>query len=84
MGLSSEAIQILSAMGQGASLKVHRTLDGAKLHKLHPLQGDAISVTATAVRDLERRGWLRSNMKFPVATYLLTKTGKETACQLSG
>jgi uncharacterized protein YjhX (UPF0386 family) len=83
MALSQETMQILHALVQGASLKVHRTLEGAKVHKLHPLQGAAIQVKATTVRNLERRGWLRSNMKFPVATYLLTEKGSEVALQLS-
>lgn len=77
MGLSEEAIQILHAVRQGASVKAHRTLDGAKTHKVHPLQADAFIVSEAAVRALEKRGWLRSNMKFPVATYLLTETGRQ-------
>lgn len=79
MGLSAEAIQILHAVRQGASVKAHRTLDGAKIHKVHPLEADAFAVSEAAVRMLEQRGWLRSNMKFPVATYLLTETG----CQVN-
>lgn len=77
MGLSPEAIQILEAVRQGASLKAHRALDGTKIHKVHPLQADAFEVSEAAVRALEKRGWLRSNMKFPVATYLLTETGSK-------
>ena len=75
MGLSPEAVQILSAVRQGAVVKAHRTLDGAKIHKVHPLQADAFEVSEAAVRALEKRGWLRSNLKFPVATYLLTEKG---------
>ena len=75
MGLSPEAVQILSAVRQGASVKAHRALDGSKIHKVHPLQGDAFIVAEAAVRLLEKRGWLRSNLKFPVATYLLTEKG---------
>ena len=81
MGLSAEASKILHALDQGASLKVHRTLDGAKVHKVHPLQGVAYEVPTDAVRTLEKRGWLRSNMKFPVATYLLTPEGKKAISQ---
>lgn len=81
MGLAAEAYQILQALDQGASLKVHRTLDGAKVHKVHPLQGVAYEVPTAVVRTLEKRGWLRSNMKFPVATYLLTPEGKKAISQ---
>lgn len=77
MALSREAIQIFHAVGQGATIKVHRTLDGAKRHKIHPLQADAFEVSAAAVHALEKRGWLRSNLKFPVATYLLTEQGRK-------
>ncbi len=75
MGLSAAAKQILLALQVGASLKAHRTVDGVKQHKVHPLQGDAFMVPASAVRELEKRAWLRSNMKFPAATYLLTQAG---------
>lgn len=77
MGLSAEAIQILSAARQGAAVKAHRTLDGAKIHKVHPLQADAFAVSEAAVHALEKRGWVRSNLKFPVATYLLTEKGRQ-------
>ena len=65
------------ALQAGAALKAHRTLDGAKYHKVHPLQGDDFTVPAAAVRELENRAWLRSNMKFPAATYLLTEQGRQ-------
>lgn len=77
MGLSPEAIQILDAVRQGATVKAHRALDGTKIHKVHPLQAEPFAVSEAAVRALENRGWLRSNMKFPVATYLLTETGRK-------
>ena len=64
-------------MADGATLKVHRTLDGRKIHKLHPLHGDTVVVSSITVRMLENRGWVRSNMKFPAATYLLTKEGRQ-------
>jgi hypothetical protein len=81
MRLSSEASRILQALEQGAALKAHRTLDGAKVHKMHPLQGVAYAVPTAAVRGLEKQGWVRSNMKFPVATYLLTVEGKKAILQ---
>ena len=64
-------------MADGATLKAHRTLDGSKVHKLHPLEGDAVTVSSTVVRTLEKCGWVRSNMKFPAATYLLTEKGRQ-------
>jgi len=79
MRLSTAAIQILQAIRQGATLKAHRTMDGAKIHKLHPLHGVACEVPTSAVRTLEKGGWVRSNMKFPVATYLLTTKGGVTS-----
>lgn len=82
MGLPPEAIQLLKALQQGATLKTHRTLDGAKIHKLHPLHGDAIMIKVGTVRTLERRSWIQSNLKFPVATYLLTAAGQHIAQQL--
>ncbi|MBX3015477.1 MAG: hypothetical protein KF832_28410 [Caldilineaceae bacterium] len=78
-----EAGQILQAVQQGASLKAHRTLDGQKTHKVHLADGTVWVVSAQAVRLLEDRGWLRSNMKFPAATYLLTEAGwQASAAQL--
>jgi len=81
MGLSAAAKQIVAALQQGATLKAHRTLDGEKIHQIHPLRGTAFAVPTAAVRDLEKRGWLRSNMKFPAATYLLTEQGSQAAVQ---
>ncbi|MEZ4860420.1 MAG: hypothetical protein R3C14_03905 [Caldilineaceae bacterium] len=63
---------VLAALIQGATLKSHRTLDGNKVHRLHPLAGPPVVVVARTVRRLERTGMIRSNMKFPAATYLLT------------
>lgn len=74
-GLPPDAAQLLTALADGATLKVHRTLDGSKIHKLHLLHGNAVTVSSVVVRTLEKRGWVRSNMKFPAATYLLTEKG---------
>jgi len=73
---------VLTALANGATLKAHRTLDGSKVHKLHPLQGEVILIPATVVRLLEQHGWVRSNMKFPAATYLLTEKGRQVVGQL--
>jgi len=75
--LPPDATQVLTALAKGATLKVHRTLDGSKLHKLHPLQGEAVTIPSKVVRRLEQQGWVRSNMKFPAATYLLTAKGRQ-------
>ncbi len=66
---------ILHAILDGATLKVHRTMDGAKTHLLHPLTGPAEPVDPAAVEALRQRGLIASNMKFPAATYVLTERG---------
>jgi len=75
MRLSPVHRYILRAMLDGAALKAHRTLDGAKVHLLHPLAGPAEPVDPAAVEYLRRHGLIASNMKFPVATYILTEAG---------
>ena len=65
-------VTVLTALQCGAVLKVHRTMDGAKIHKLHR-HGESPTVVASAVvQRLIRKKLLQSNMKFPAATYLLT------------
>ena len=81
-GLSSAAASLLGAMASGATLKVHRTLDGAKEYRLHPLDGPAATVDAALVTDLLRRGVLQSNMKFPAATFILTENGRAQAAKV--
>jgi hypothetical protein len=68
---------ILGAMRDGATLKVHRTMDGDKAYRLYPLEGPAIEVKRRDVESLKRRGLIASNMKFPAATYLLTNARPE-------
>lgn len=70
------ARDLLAALRGGAVLKVHRTLDGVKVYRLHgrgPGEGEVIA--ARLVDSLERGGFLQSNMKFPAATLLLTEKG---------
>ena len=67
---------LLHVMAKGATLKVHRTLDGAKEYRLHHLDGGVEAVEAQLVDRLVQRGWLDSNMKFPAATFLLTPAGR--------
>ena len=60
------------AMRDGATLKIHRDLDGQKEHLLHPLQGEPQPVSAALVDSLRNLGLIQSNFKFPAATYVLT------------
>ncbi len=79
--LSNEQRRILQALQWGHHLKVHRTLDGAKVYRLHgaAVNGeDSAEVVAPAVvQELERSGYVQSNMKFPAATLLLTERGAQ-------
>jgi hypothetical protein len=75
MNLSPAQRRILRAMRDGATLKAHRTLDGEKVHRLHPLAGEQEPVDAALVESLHDLGLIRSNLKFPAATYILTERG---------
>ena len=79
MRLSQEQRRILAALQQGCYLKVHRTLDGAKVYCLYCSSTDgkerAEELPAALVDPLERHGYVQSNMKFPAATLLLTVRG---------
>jgi hypothetical protein len=66
-------------MRDGATLKAHRTLDGEKTHRLHPLNGEPEPVDAADVAALRELGLIASNMKFPAAVYMLTERGVEEA-----
>jgi N-dimethylarginine dimethylaminohydrolase len=76
--LSEEQRRILQAMRDGAMLKAHRTVDGEKVHRLHPLEGLPEAVDSRDVESLKRRGLIVSNMKFPAAMYLLTEAATDT------
>ncbi len=85
MRLNDEQRAILVALQAGDRLKVHRTIDGEKRYLLHRLDGSsAVAVEAAVVDSLERRGLIESNMKFPVATFLLTDKGVAAAAGLTG
>jgi hypothetical protein len=85
MRLTAVQQQILAAMAGGATLKAHRTLDGAKRYQLHPLGSESgEEVPATAVTGLEKLRLLHSNQKFPAATFLLTDGGRQVAAALTG
>lgn len=77
--LSQPQRDLLCAMYVGAVLKVHRTVDGAKEHRLHPLNGEVCVVERTLVASLVTRRLIVSNMKFPAAVYLLTEAGVAAA-----
>ena len=76
MKLSPAEEAVLRAVAQGGTLKTHRSMDGEKLSKLHPLAAPAYDVAPAVVDSLKRRKLIRSNMKFPAATYLLTDRGR--------
>lgn len=76
MRLSAVQMRLLAAVAAGDVLKVHRTLDGAKEYRLHPLDDSRpLACAAPDVESLLRHGLIESNMKFPAATFLLTPQG---------
>lgn len=66
---------LLKKLAGGDTLRSHRTLDGEKSYRLHTLTGHAEPVSPRVVRALLRGGFIASNQKFPVATFLLTLKG---------
>ena len=83
MKLSPGEEAVLRAVAQGGTLKTHRSMDGEKLSRLHPLDAPAFDVDPAVVESLKRRKLIRSNMKFPAATYLLTDRGRIVASDLT-
>jgi len=75
---------LLRAMLDGATLKVHRDLDGHKTHLLHPLTGETAPVSAELVESLRVLGLIQSNLKFPAATYLLTDRALDALAASTG
>lgn len=76
MRLSDAQRALLVALQAGDRLQVHRTIDGAKLYRLHTYSGNAAEAVAPSLVDsLVRAGLIESNMKFPTATFLLTDRG---------
>ena len=73
--------RLLDALLRGDTLKSHRYLDGGKEYRLHPLNGEAVSVPAEDVRPLVDRGLLLSNQKFPAATLFLSDRGRLVAAK---
>ncbi len=83
LGLTQEEKRVLRALVTGWTLRAHRTLDGEKRYRLHALDGAVRPVHSRAVERLLDRGFVQSNQKFPVATFLLTDRGQERAAQLA-
>ena len=83
MKLSPAEEAVLRAIAQGGTLKTHRSMDGEKISQLHPLDAPAYDVDPEVVSSLKRRKLIRSNMKFPAATYLLTDRGRAVATKLA-
>ena len=82
MKLSPGEAAVLRAMAHGGTLKTHRSMDGEKISRLHPLDTPAFDVDPSVVNALKRHKLIRSNMKFPAATYLLTDRGRTVASGL--
>lgn len=72
--------RVLQRLASGDTLKMHRTLDGEKVYKLHPLNGAPPEVlSGTVVEALRQQKLIQSNLKFPAAVYLLTDKGLTAA-----
>lgn len=85
MRLSDAQRALLIALQTGERLQVHRTLDGAKLYRLHTHGGNTAEAVAPEVVDsLVRTGLIESNMKFPAATFLLTDKGLAAIKAITG
>ncbi len=85
MGLTREQEKLLAAIHLGSQLKVHRSIDGEKIYQLHTSDNSVSQpVSDAVVRLLERQGYVKSNMKFPAATFMLTEKGTQTAVQYTG
>ncbi|MDQ3249184.1 MAG: hypothetical protein M3Q45_08255 [Chloroflexota bacterium] len=85
MKLGADHKYILCALAGGSRLQDHRTVEGDKVYKLHPLdEAPGEMVVAATVDYLQRHGLIDSNMKFPAATYLLTDKGATVAATLTG
>jgi hypothetical protein len=81
--LSSEARKVLCALARDSFLKSHRSIDGEKVFRLHPLEGEPVAVQRATVDALLRDGLVTSNQKFPAATYMLTEKGRDLAAALT-
>ena len=80
--LSAAQQRLLLALAGGATLKVHRTLDGEKSYRLHSENRASEEIDPGVVDGLAAQALLVSNMKFPAATFLLTERGVQEAVRL--
>jgi uncharacterized protein YjhX (UPF0386 family) len=79
MKLSKAHWRVLRAMAAGERLKAHRSIEGEKVFRLHPLDGAPHPVERAVVETLVRHGLIDSNKKFPTASFWLTPQGAERA-----
>ena len=82
--LSPSQTRLLDALLLGETLKSHRYLDGNKEYRLHPLNGEDTLVPWHDVSQLEEKGLLLSNQKFPAATLILSNQGRRVAAKAKG
>ncbi|MCY4410911.1 MAG: hypothetical protein OXC27_10620 [Caldilineaceae bacterium] len=82
--LSTSQTRLLDALLRGETLKSHRYLDGNKEFRLHSLNGEDTPVPWQDVRQLEEKGLLLSNQKFPAATLILSNQGRRLAAKAQG
>lgn len=80
--LSPSQTRLLAALLRGETLKSHRYLDGNKEYRLHSLNGEDTLVPWHDVRQLEVKGLLLSNQKFPAATLILSNQGRRVAANV--
>ncbi|HLB48108.1 MAG TPA: hypothetical protein VJL59_13965 [Anaerolineales bacterium] len=81
MKLTATQQRLLRAIASGHFLKAHRDIEGGKVYRLHPLQGEPEIVNSDDVQHLCDEGLIDSNKKFPAATFWLTEKGKVAAAQ---
>ncbi len=82
--LSPSQTRLLDALLRGETLKSHRYLDGNKDYRLHSLNGEDTLVPWHDVSQLEEKGLLLSNQKFPAATLILSNQGRRVAEKVKG
>jgi len=76
MRLTTEQRNLLRALANGSTRKVHRFLDGTKEYRLQALDQTAEIVARSNVEVLQEQGLIDSNKKFPAATFWLTEAGR--------
>ena len=82
--LSPSQTRLLNALLRGETLKSHRYLDGNKEYRLHSLNSEDTLIPWHDVRQLEEKGLLLSNQKFPAATLILSNQGRRVAAKAKG